>query len=322
MAGLCVLVLVLFVVSLCVGSAPLGPAELWRAATAPDQDVAAAILWEIRLPRAILAVLVGAILGASGASLQGLLRNPLAEPSVLGASNAAALGAVVVLYFGLADLFALAMPLAGVAGALVALLLLVALVGRAESALTVVLAGIGIGTLAGAGISLALNLSPNPFAAMEIAFWLLGSLEDRAPSHVWLALPLVSAGLVLLVWDRRSLDALALGEDAARSMGINLVAVRARIVLGVALGVGAAVAVSGAIGFIGLVVPHLVRGLGDPRPGAIVLPSAAAGAALLLCADILVRLVPATTELRVGVVTAFLGVPFFLHIVFRQRRVW
>jgi iron complex transport system permease protein len=281
-----------------------------------------AILIELRLPRVILGLAVGAMLGLGGAALQGFLRNPLAEPSVLGASNGAALGAVVALYFGLAQWHPVALPLLSIAGAVAALALLFTLAGRSESALTLILAGIAVSTLAGAGISLALNLSPNPFAAMEITTWLLGSLEDRSFDHVALALPCVAVGLLLLAGQGRALDALTLGEDGAAAMGMNLTAVRVRLLLGTAIGVGGAVAVSGSIGFVGLIVPHLVRPLTDRSPSAVLWPSALAGAALLTLADVAVRVIPASNELKLGVVTAFLGVPVFLVHLMRERRLW
>jgi iron complex transport system permease protein len=269
-----------------------------------------------------VALMVGGMLGIGGAALQGYLRNPLAEPSVLGASNGAALGAVVALYFGLAAAQPLALPILAIVGAVIALALLFVLAGRGESALTLILAGIAVSMLAGAGISLALNLSPNPFAAMEIATWLLGSLEDRSFRHVWITAPCVTIGIALLLVDGRALDALSLGEDGARALGVDLSRVRMRLLAGIAIGVGGAVAVSGAIGFVGLIVPHFVRPFTDRSPSATLVPSALAGAALLTLADTAVRLIPTPTELKLGVVTAMLGVPVFLLHLLRQRRQW
>jgi iron complex transport system permease protein len=308
--------------SLMLGSVALSPARLIAAASGNGDGIARIILIELRLPRALLALLVGAMLGAGGAALQGYLRNPLAEPGVLGASNAAALGAVIALYFGIAEHHPAALPLFAIAGAVIALCPLLLLAGEAESPLTLILAGIAISTFAGAGISLALNLARNPFAAMEIMTWLMGSLEDRAFTHVWLALPCVAIGIALLAWDVRALDALSLGEDGARSLGIDLGRVRLRLLVGISIGVGGAVAVAGAIGFVGLIVPHLVRPFTDRSPGAILIPSALAGAALLAGADMAVRLAPTVNELRLGVVTAFLGVPLFLFHLLRERRLW
>ncbi|SFP45630.1 FecCD family ABC transporter permease [Sphingomonas rubra] len=305
-----------------VGSASIPPARAWAALIGHGDPVERAILVELRLPRAILGLGVGAMLGLAGAALQGYLRNPLAEPSVLGASNGAALGAVVALYFGLAAQYPAALPLVAIAGALAALALLFVLAGRSESALTLILAGIAVATLAGAGISLALNLSPNPFAAIEIMTWLLGSLEDRSFRHVLLALPCIAIGVALLAGQGRALDALTLGEDGAAALGVDLRRTRARLLLGTAIGVGGAVAVSGSIGFVGLIVPHLVRPLTDRSPSAVLWPSAAAGAVLLTLADVAVRVIPSTNELKLGVVTAFLGVPVFLVHLMRERRLW
>ena len=310
------------VLGVAIGSTSIPPARVVAALAGWGDPIERAILIELRLPRVILGLAVGAMLGLGGAALQGYLRNPLAEPSVLGASNGAALGAVVALYFGLAEWHAIALPLLSIAGALGALSLLFVLAGRSESALTLILAGVAVSTLAGAGISLALNLSPNPFAAIEITTWLLGSLEDRSFEHVALALPCVAIGMVLLAGQGRALDALTLGEDGAAALGMNLTAVRVRLLLGIAIGVGGAVAVSGAIGFVGLIVPHLVRPLTDRSPSAVLWPSAIAGAALLTLADVAVRVIPASNELKLGVVTAFLGVPVFLVHLMRERRLW
>jgi len=308
--------------SLGFGTVSLAPGRVIAALMGKGDMIASTIVLELRMPRMLLGLLVGAMLGLAGAALQGFLRNPLAEPSVLGASNAAALGAVIALYFGIAELHPALLPLLAVAAALVALVMLFGLSGQSESSLTLILAGIAIATLAGAGISLALNLSPNPFAAMEIMNWLLGSLENRSSQHVWIALPCIVVGGALLLWDARALDALTLGEDGARALGINLRAVRWRLLVGVAIGVGGAVAVSGSIGFVGLIVPHLIRPLTDRSPSAILLPSAIGGALLLTLSDLGVRMIPATNELKLGVVTAFLGIPVFLVHLLRERRLW
>lgn len=320
--ALLVAVAIAALLAVAIGTTSMPPSRVLAALAGQGDPIDRAILLELRLPRALLGVLVGAVLGLSGAALQGYLRNPLAEPSVLGASNGAALGAVVALYFGFAEWHAAALPLLGIAGALIALALLFVLAGRSESALTLILAGIAVATLAGAGISLALNLSPNPFAAMEIMTWLLGSLEDRSFRHVLMALPCITLSALLLAGQGRAIDALTLGEDGASALGTDLGATRLRLLLGVAIGVGGAVAVSGAIGFVGLIVPHLVRPFTDRSPSAVLWPSAAAGAALLTLADVAVRLIPTTNELKLGVITAFLGVPVFLVHLMRQRRLW
>lgn len=321
-AVLAALTLAAAVASLLFGAVDLSVARLVDAAMGSNDKVASIILFDLRLPRMLLALAVGAMLGLAGAALQGYLRNPLAEPSVLGTSNAAALGGVAAIYFGLADVHPIVLPLLATGGALVSLALLFVLAGRAESPLTLILAGIAVGTLAVAGTSLALNLSPNPFAAMEIMTWLLGSLENRSFDHVWIALPCVAIGVMMLLWNGRALDALTLGEDAAQALGTDLRRTRLRLLLGTAIGVGGAVAVSGSIGFVGLIVPHLIRPLTDRSPSAILLPSAIGGAALLTLADLGVRIIPTTNELKLGVVTAFLGVPIFLLHLIRERRLW
>lgn len=321
-AGLSLAAALLALASLLTGPTHVGTGEIAGILAGNGDPVLRAVLLELRLPRALLGLMVGAVLGLGGAVLQGYLRNPLAEPSVLGTSNAAALGAVIALYFGLYQAHPLSLPLLAIAGALIGLVPLMLLARRAESPLSLILAGIAVGTLAGAGISLALNLAPNPFAAVEIMSWLMGSLEDRSFAHVWLALPCIAIGSALLLWNGRALDALTLGEDAAQTLGVDLRALRLRILLGIAIGVGGAVAVSGAIGFVGLVVPHLLRPFSDRSPSALLLPSAIGGAALLSAADIAVRLIPADTELRLGVLTALLGVPVFLYHLVRERRLW
>ncbi|WP_116091568.1 FecCD family ABC transporter permease [Sphingomonas crusticola] len=309
-------------VSLGLGPAHLGWGRAFAALTGQGDAIAGTIVWELRLPRALLALMVGAMLGAAGAALQGYLRNPLADPGVLGTSSTAALGAVVALYYGFAAVSPLMLPLFAIIGALAGLVPLLLLAARSEGPLALILAGVAIATAAGAGISLALNLAPNPFAAIEIMTWLMGSLADRSFLHVWLALPCIAIGLGLILLEGRALDALTLGEDGAIALGVNLPRTRARLLIATAIGVGGAVAVSGAIGFVGLVVPHLLRPFTDRRPSSLLIPSALGGAALLAAADALVRTVPTLEEPRLGVVTALIGVPIFLHQLVRARREW
>tara|TARA_R110002111_G_scaffold199828_1_gene265266 strand:+ start:41706 stop:42719 length:1014 start_codon:yes stop_codon:yes gene_type:complete len=280
------------------------------------------IFEEIRLPRTLLALLIGASLGLSGAALQGMVRNPLAEPGIIGVSSSAALGAVVVFYFGLASAFPMALPIGGIIGALLAVVFLYLLSGKNSSMLTLILAGVAISSLAAALTALALNLSPNPYASLEIFFWLMGSLADRSFTHVWLILPPTLLGWWLTLSTRRDLDALSLGEETAQSLGIQLQSLNKRVILGVALAVGSAVSVSGGIGFIGLVIPHLIRPWVGFQPGRLLLTSALGGAALLLAADIAVRLLPTQQELKIGVLTALLGAPFFLHLILKSKRQW
>lgn len=313
------LVVALFFGSLAVGPVPLPLASVPGVLMGQGSEIATLIVREIRLPRAILAVLIGGTLGLAGAALQGLLRNPLAAPSLFGAPPAAAFGAVTVISFGIVNALSIALPLAAIAGALVSVALLLLVAGPRATLLVLILAGLAISSLASAGTALALNLAPNPFAALEIAFWLLGSLEDRSMQHVLIALPFIVIGAVLLVWDRRAFRALTLGEEAAQSLGFDLTRVRLRVVAGVAAAVGAGVAVAGTIGFIGLVAPHLMRPFVRYDPGRLLLPAALSGAALLLAADIAVRLIPTQGEVKVGVLTALIGAPFFIVLIMRRR---
>lgn len=255
---------------------------------------------EIRLPRAVLGLAVGAGLGLTGAAMQGYLRNPLAEPGLIGVSGMAALGAVIAIQTGLSVAAALALPVAALAGAAIGVALLVALAGPRGGSVTLILAGIAISALAGAGTALVLNLSPNPYAANEIVFWLMGSVADRSMLHVWLALPPMAAGAALIVTTGRALDALTLGEAAAAAMGVSPAGLRLRLIAGVALVVGPATAVAGAIGFVGLVVPHLLRPWVGARPSVLLPASALGGAALLLAADIAVRLILPQRDLKLG----------------------
>lgn len=305
----CVLAL-LAALSLFVGPAGLGLPE----------HAARLILVEIRLPRTLLAILVGGALGLSGAVLQGYLRNPLAEPGVIGISGGAGLGAVLAIHSGAASVFALALPLGGLAGGAIAMLAVLLLAGREGGALSLILAGVAVSSLAAALISGVLALSRNPFAAVEIVFWLLGSLADRSLTHVWLAAPFMLAGIAVLLAQGPSLDALALGEDVGRNLGVDPARLRLAIVAGAALSVGAATAVAGSIGFVGLVVPHVLRPYVGHLPSRLLPASLIGGAILLLAADIALRLVSPAGELRLGVVTAVLGTPFFLWLVVRTRR--
>jgi iron complex transport system permease protein len=310
----------LAVASLLVGPAALDPLTSLRGLAEGGTEAAAIIMREVRLPRALLAAFVGFGLGLSGAALQGFLRNPLAEPGIIGVSAAASLGAVAIFYTGLAGASLLALPAGALLGALAGMIVLLAIAARSTSTLTLILAGVALTSLCGALTSLILNLSPNPFASYEIIFWLLGSIKDRSMDHVWLALPLMAAGWGLILTQRRALDALTFGEEAAVSLGTDVARARLMIVVGVALCVGAGTAVTGAIAFIGLVVPHLLRPFTDRLPGSLLLPSALGGAALLTAADIVARVIVPTQELNVGVVTALIGAPFFLWLVTRSRR--
>ena len=317
--GLLVLLTSALAISLLAGRVWLPVAAVWHGLSAPHADLAAAIVTQLRLPRAVLGMEVGAALGLSGAVLQGVTRNPLAEPGLLGVSAGAALGAVLAIYFGLATHFATAAPLAGLAGAILASMLTFAL-GSGGGTITLVLAGAAVSALAAAGISLALNLAPNPYAAYEIMTWLMGSLADRSWLDVILVSPFIMLGAAMLLASARALDALALGEAQARSLGINLRVLYVLAVFGTALSVGASTAVTGAIGFIGLVAPHLVRPLVGHQPSRVLLPAALTGALLLLIADVAARLIPIGAELKLGVLTSLIGTPLFFWLVVRLRK--
>ncbi|MBN8759938.1 MAG: ABC transporter permease [Thiobacillus sp. 65-69] len=318
---LCVLLLLLpaaFALSLAIGRVALPFSELLHGLAAPKPNLAWLILAELRIPRTVLALVVGATLGLGGAALQGLLRNPLAEPGLLGVSGGAALGAVIAIYFGLAAAFVLAIPLLGIAGALAAGALTF-LFGRSGT-LTLILAGAAVSGLAGAGLALALNFAPSPYAAYEITTWLLGSVAERDWAQIALCMPFILAGWLCLAFTPRGLDLLTLGEAQAESLGVNLSLLRAQVLAGVALSVGAATAMAGAIGFVGLVAPHLVRPFVGHQPSRILLPSALFGALLLLVTDIAIRVLPTSNELKLGVLTSLIGTPFFFWLVLHLRR--
>ena len=278
------------------------------------------ILTEIRLPRTLLGLLIGAALGLSGAALQGYLRNPLAEPGVIGISGGAGFGAVLAIQSGFAGAFAIGLPIGGLAGAAIAMGVVLWLAGERGGPITLILSGVAVASLTTALIALVLTLSQNPFAAVEIVFWLMGSLTDRSMTHVWLAGPPIVLGMALLLRLGRDLDALTLGEEVAANLGTSLSRLRLLIVAGTALSVGAATAVSGTIGFVGLVVPHMLRPLVGHSPSRLLPASALGGAALVLAADLALRLVSPGGGIRLGVVTALIGTPFFVWLVLSTRR--
>lgn len=310
--GVC---LVAALAGLCVDGFPV------RQAISGD-ETAWLILVELRIPRVALGFLVGAALGLAGAALQGYFRNPLADPGVVGVSSSAGLGAVLALYFGLAGLTALALPLMAVSGAAVGAITLLLIAGRGATATMLILSGVAVGALANALVAVAMNFSSNPWALSEIAYWLMGSLRNTSWTELGFAAPLIGLGAIALLLSGRALDAMAFGEDAARSVGINLMRLQIQLVAGTALAVGAAVAVAGAVGFVGLVVPHLLRPFVQYEPSRLLLPSALGGAALLMTADILTRLLSGDgVALYLGVTTALIGVPFFFHLIRTSGRI-
>lgn len=315
-AGLVLVLVLLVLTSLSAGRVWVP----WSAWLAVGEDPRSAIVFGLRLPRTLLALMVGGALGLCGAVLQGYTRNPLADPGVLGVSSAAALGAVLTLYVGAAGEAPWILPLAAMVGAGIGVVILLGLAGATSSIVTFVLAGVIVQTVCTAGVSLALNLAPNPWAVNEIVNWLMGSLADRSVEEVQLAAPGIILGVVILLLTGRALDALTLGETGALSLGVNLARTRLMMTVGVALAVGSSVAVTGVIGFVGLITPHLLRPLVGARPGGLLIPSFLGGAALTLTADILVRLTPAASEIRLGVAMAALGGPFFLALLISMRR--
>lgn len=306
------LTLAAFLLSLMAGKVWIWPMS-WAADNADGW-----IFLELRLPRALLGLCIGAVLGLSGAVLQGYLRNPLADPTVLGVSASAALGGVLAIFLGINlvpfGLFGCAMIGAG------ASILLLLAIGRGGGPIGFILGGMVLSTLAGALTAFVISIAPNPFAASEIINWLMGALTDRLMEDVLTALPFMAIGVLLLLTTGRALDALTLGENGAKSLGIDLFRLQWLIVLGVGLSVGASVAVSGVVGFVGLIVPHLVRSFYGEQPSRILLPSALGGAILTLTADSLVRLIPGPGEMRLGIAMAVLGAPFFLLLLVRYRK--
>ncbi|MCB2108325.1 MAG: iron ABC transporter permease [Rhodobacteraceae bacterium] len=293
------------------------PFEVWFGA---GDDPRWLIIAELRLPRTLLGIAIGFALGMCGAALQGYTRNPLADPGVLGVAALAALGAVLTMFIGASAAAIWVLPAGAMIGAIGGVLILMLLAGATSSILTFILAGAILNTVASAGVALALSLAPNPWALNEIVNWLMGSLADRSTDDLQMAVPFIAVGCMLLAGTARALDALTMGETGARSLGINLGMTRLLLALGVGLATGAGVAATGVIGFVGLVTPHLMRPLTGSRPGAILIPSALAGAALVLGADIMVRIIPSPTEVKLGVAMAALGGPFFLALLINLRR--
>tara|TARA_R100001079_G_scaffold45139_3_gene22912 strand:- start:443 stop:1435 length:993 start_codon:yes stop_codon:yes gene_type:complete len=277
------------------------------------------VVWQIRLPRAIAAYIVGAALGISGAALQGLLRNPLAEPGVLGVSASASLMATFSLYYGIATITPWALPIAAIIGALTATAVITIAALRTQSVVTLILIGVGLSSFAGAAMSLLMNLAPNPFSLSDMINWMLGSVANRSFDEIRLAAPFILAGGLILFVTRRGLSALTLGEEAASGIGLDLRRQRIATVVGAGLATGGAVALAGAIGFVGIVAPHIIRPFVGHDPARSLIPSALLSGLILVVADIFVRLIPTSSELKLGVVAALIGAPAFVWIAMQRR---
>ncbi len=309
-------------ISLSVGSSDVSVIKgLWEWITR-QATLDAIVIGDIRLPRTLIALLVGAALGLSGAALQGLLRNPLADAGLTGASQGAALGAAAVFYFGIFPQLGGAAPaIAGLLGAGAAMMLMLLLAGSARQSM-VIMAGLAISTLTGALLAMVLNFAPNPYAMQELVFWLLGSVANRGFDHLWILLPALMIGGGLVLSQRRLLFGLSLGEKVASSLGFSTAVGSRIVVLGAAILVGTSVSIAGAIGFVGLIVPHLVRPFVNNRPDKVLIPAALVGAILVCLADSLIRSLPPGPELKLGVLTSLLGTPLFIWLIWRERRRW
>ena len=302
-----------------LGSTPMSLTQIMQALLGQGETGDMLVIWQIRMPRAIAAFCVGAALGASGAALQGLLRNPLAEPGILGVSATASLAATFAIYYGIVSISAWAMPVAAILGALLATAIIALAAIKTRSVVTLILIGVGLSSFAGAAMSLLLNFAPNPFFLADMINWTLGSVANRSFADIVFALPFLTLGLGILIYARRGLSALTLGEDAASALGVNLRRQRLLIVLGAGLATGASVALAGAIGFVGIVAPHIIRPFMRHDPARTLIPSSLLAGVFLVLADIGVRLLPTQNELKLGVVAALIGAPAFIWIAMQRR---
>ena len=317
--GLGLLVVLALMAACLLGSTAMSPGRVLAALLGLGAPTDSLVIWQIRLPRAVAALCVGAALGISGAALQGLLRNPLAEPGVMGISATAALGATFALYYGFAVISPWSVPVAAIIGALAATVLVAWLAIRVSSVVTLILIGVGLSSFSGALMSLLMNLAPNPFSLTDMINWMLGSVANRSFPDLAMAAPFWIAGFGILLWFRRGLSVLTLGEEAAAGAGLHLGRQRLAVVLGAGLATGASVAIAGIIGFVGIIAPHLIRPLTDHDPARSLLPSALLAGLILIIADIALRLVPTNGELKLGVVAALVGAPVFVWIAARRQ---
>ncbi len=304
-----------------LGSTPMPLERVVLALVGAGEPGDGVVIWEIRLPRALAAFATGAALGISGAALQGLLRNPLAEPGVLGVSASASLFATVSIYYGLAALSPWILPLAAILGALAATGIIALAAIRTRSVVTLILIGVGLSSFAGAAMSLLMNLAPNPFTLSDMINWMLGSVANRSFRELGFTAPFLIGGAAILLASRRGLSVLTLGEEAASGAGLDLRRQRILTVFGAGIATGGSVALAGAIGFVGIVAPHIVRPFVGHDPARSLIPSALLAGLILVLADIGVRLLPTTNELKLGVVAALIGAPAFVWIAMRRRAI-
>lgn len=307
------------IVAIAIGPVSISLSEGRAALTGGGDPLIRTALLEVRLPRALAAFGVGAALGLSGAALQGLLRNPLADPGVLGVSAWASLGAVIAIYFNLALLSAFAIPVLAIGFALAATALLYGLGARGAAPVQLILVGVGLSSFGGALTALAMNLAPNPFSLSDMVNWLLGSVANRSWLDLGFAAPFWAIGLALTLLAAPGLRALSLGEETAASLGADLSRTRTLAIIGTALLTGASVAIAGVIGFVGIVAPHLVRPFVGHDPARLLIPSALAAGTALVLADIAVRLIAFDQALKLGVAAALIGAPAFIWIAARSR---
>lgn len=308
----------LIVLSLCLGPYKINWSQLAYDIAKDNQTIETIVFFELRIPRTIMCILTGVALGTGGAALQTLLRNPLAEPSIIGVSSSAALGAVLVMSFQLHLVSLFFMPVGAIIFSMVAASLLVFISRRSHDHVTILLVGVGISLLSGAATSFLLSISDNPYAVNEIVFWMLGSLSNVSNDDLLLAVPFALSGALLMLSTAPAQNYFVFGGEVAASSGINVKTLRAKVILGASLGVGGVTAIIGMVGFIGLLSPHIVRPFVGNEPRRTLIWSPVVAAALVLAADIAIRLLPTTNELRLGVVTTLIGAPLFLYVIFKR----
>jgi len=308
----------LIVLSLCLGPYKINWSQLAYDIAKDNQTIETIVFFELRIPRTIMCILTGVALGTGGAALQTLLRNPLAEPSIIGISSSAALGAVLVMSFQLHLVSLFFMPVGAIIFSMVAASLLVFISRRSHDHVTILLVGVGISLLSGAATSFLLSISDNPYAVNEIVFWMLGSLSNVSNDDLLLAVPFALSGALLMLSTAPAQNYFVFGGEVAASSGINVKTLRAKVILGASLGVGGVTAIIGMVGFIGLLSPHIVRPFVGNEPRRTLIWSPVVAAALVLAADIAIRLLPTTSELRLGVVTTLIGAPLFLYVIFKR----